>query len=189
MKTLFIALVALASCLQMATAQIQKNTKVQITMLGVPPTEQTRINGSYQVDQAGNIRMWEIGTIKAAGLTVTSLAKKVESAYKAAEIYTSPTIQIQTNSVVGNINEQLTVSGSVQRPGAIAFAKDMTLAQALAAAGGPTAFGTTKRVTVYREGKRYKLSPLTNDKHKLERVFPSDTIEVDQVKPFEKGGR
>ena len=79
--------------------------------------------------------------------------------------------------------------GSVNRPGTVPYLRGMTLAQALAAVGGPSTFGTTKRVTVWREGKKYALSPRTNERHKLERIFPDDVIEVDQVKAWESGGQ
>lgn len=189
MKRLFIVLLALASTAQVISAQIQKKTSIQISIIGVPPSEAARINAPYPVDAAGNIRMWEIGTIRAAGLTATSLAKKIEQAYKSAQIYTSPTIHIQTGSREEQIQELVTVMGSVGRPGTVPYLKGMTLAQALAAAGGPNTFGTTKRVTVWREGKKYALSPLTNDQHKLERIYPGDVVEVDQVKAWESGGR
>ncbi|MGJ8725833.1 MAG: polysaccharide biosynthesis/export family protein [Roseibacillus sp.] len=189
MKILLLVLLTVVTWAQPLAAQIQKNSKLQITVMGVPAGEQARINATYPVDASGNIRLWEIGTIRAAGMSSSSLAKKIEEAYKSAQIYTSPAIIIQE---IGNADTDLqqlvTVSGSVQRPGPINYVSGMTLAQAIAAAGGPNTFGTTKRVSVYREGKKYLLSPRTNDKHKLEKIYPSDTIEVDQVKAWESGG-
>jgi len=191
MKTILLIVFALAASLQFTAAQtkILKNSVIEIAVMGVPPGEQARINAEYPVDSNGNIRMWGIGSVSAAGLSSTALSQKIESAYKAVQIYTSPTILVRTNSGTERITEQVTLAGSVNRPGPIAWANGMTLAQALAAAGGPTTFGTTKRVTIYREGKKYALSPLTNDQHKLEKIYPSDTIEVDQVKAWEQGGR
>lgn len=191
MRTLLLFLLSCTAILQPLSAQgIQKSSKLQITIMGVPPGENSRIDNTYPVDASGNIRMWEVGTIRAAGLTSTALAKKIEQAYKTAQIYTSPTIIIQK---IGDADEELqqiiTISGSVQRPGPIQYSSGMTLAQAIAAAGGPSTFGTTKRVSVYREGTKYSLSPLVNDKHKLERVYPGDTIEVAGVKAWESGGR
>lgn len=189
MRTILICLLGFAVSLLSANAQIQKNTNIQISILGVPPGDAARINASYPVDASGNIRMWEIGSIRAAGLSITALSKKIEQAYKSKEIYTTPTILIQTGDVSGQLQQIITVMGSVQRPGTVGFLKNMTLAQAIAAAGGPNTFGTTKRVTVWREGQKYALSPLTNERHKLERIYPDDVIEVDQVKPWESGGR
>lgn len=192
MKTLLLTLLALATFLQIAPAQdnkVMKNSVIEIAVLGVPPGEQSRINQIYPVDGNGNIRMWEIGTVRAAGLSTTALAKKIESSYKAAEIYTSPTILIKTNSESEKVNELVTLAGKVNRPGPIQWIRGMTLAQAIASAGGPNTFGTTKRVSIYRDGKKYELSPLTNDTHKLEKVYPNDTIEIDQVRAWETGGR
>lgn len=189
MKTLLIILLSLTAGLSNIAAQIKKDTNVQITILGVPPEETARINATYPVDSNGNIRMWVIGDIRAAGLSRTALSKKIENAYRSAEIYTSPTIQVQTGSVEDELSQIVTVMGSVARPGTIPYIKGMNLAQALATAGGPTTFGTTKRVTVWREGRKYALSPLVNEKHKLEKIYPDDVVEIDQVKAWESGGK
>lgn len=188
-KLLLLLLIGCSLPLAFGQNTIQKNTQINIIARGLPPGEQSRIDAPYQVDEQGNINLWEIGTIRAAGLSPNALGRKIEEAYKQAEIYTSPSIQVQTNNVEGELQQLVTVSGSVVRQGTVPYIRDMTLAQAIAAAGGPSTFGTTKRVHVYREGKKYLLSPLTNDAHKLERIFPQDTIEVDQVKPWESGGK
>ena len=118
MKKLLLFLLSVAACVQPLSAQIKKNSKLQISVMGVPVGEQARINSTYPVDANGNIRMWEIGTIRAAGLTSTNLAKKIEQAYKNAEIYTTPAIIIQE---IGNVDQELvmqvTVSGSVHSAG------------------------------------------------------------------------
>lgn len=188
MKSILLFLLALAAGTSSLVADIEKNTNLEIKILGVPPEETARINSIYRVDNAGNIRMWEIGTIRAVGLDATALAKKIESAYKTAQIYTTPSIQIQTSEIDDIVQNVVTVMGSVNKPGAIQHIQGMTLASALATAGGPSTFGTTRRVTVFREGKKYLLSPLTNENHKLEKIYPEDLIEVDQVKAFENGG-
>lgn len=192
MKTLLLTLLALATFLQVGSAQVntvKRNSVIEIAVLGVPPGEQSRINQVYPVDGKGNIRMWEIGTIRAEGLSTTALAQKIEASYKSAQIYTSPTILVKTNSGEETVSELVTLAGKVNRPGPIQWVRGMTLAQAIASAGGPNTFGTTKRVSIYRDGVKYELSPLTDDKHKLEKVYPNDTIEIDQVKAWETGGR
>ncbi len=189
MKTLLVLFAVVMGITHTVAAQIVKNTSIQIAILGVPPEETQRINSTYAVDESGNIRMWEIGSIRAAGLSGTELARKIEQAYKSAQIYTTPSIQIQTGQTEGQLSELVTIMGSVNRPGTVPYIKGMTLAQALAAVGGPSTFGTTKRVTVWREGKKYSLSPRTIESHKLERIFPNDVVEVDQVRAWESGGR
>lgn len=188
MKILLSLLVGVIAGLSSLIAEVQRDTNIQINVLGVPPEDTARINSTYAVDSDGNIRMWAVGDIRAAGLTRTALSKKIENAYRVAQIYTSPTIQVQTQDVNEQLQQLVTVMGSVRRPGTMAYLRNMNLAQALAGAGGPTEFGTTKRVNVWREGKKYELSPLTNEKHKLERIYPDDVIEVDQVRAWEPGG-
>lgn len=82
----------------------------------------------------------------------------------------------------------VTVTGSVNQPGLVAGSGELTLAEAIDLGGGPSTFGTTKRVTVYREGKKYQLSPLTNAAHAQEKLYPGDVVEVDQVKAWESSG-
>ncbi|MEM9080823.1 MAG: SLBB domain-containing protein [Verrucomicrobiota bacterium] len=188
---LILAFAVFMGLFQTASAQavIEKNSKLEISIQGVPPSDATRINSTYPVDNSGNIQMWEIGAVRAAGLQPSSLARKIEAAYRNAQIYTSPVIQIQTQSKADDLLEVVTVTGKVKKPGDVPWQVGMTLMQAIAAAGGPDTFGTTKRVDVYREGKKYRLNPLESDKEKLEPVFPGDTIEIDQVKAWEKGGQ
>lgn len=49
------------------------------------------------------------------------------------------------------------------------------------AAGGPTEFGTLKRVKVVRDGRLIQLD-LTQEKLRNELVKPNDTIEIPQKK-------
>lgn len=53
--------------------------------------------------------------------------------------------------------EQFYVSGQVNSPGTFALRADLTVRQALAMAGGLTASGSDKKVTVERSGKKVKL--------------------------------
>ena len=54
---------------------VKKGSDLEIRFAGIPIEDQSRFNGVYQVDNSGNIRMWEIGTIKVAGLTAKQLAQ------------------------------------------------------------------------------------------------------------------
>lgn len=83
--------------------------------------------------------------------------------------------------------ELVTVTGQVKKPGTLSYNREMTLADAVGDAGGVSTFGTTKRVHVYREGKKYTLD-LSKEEHRNERIYPNDTVEVDQVKAWESGG-
>jgi protein involved in polysaccharide export with SLBB domain len=178
MKTLqiiFLALFALVPTLKAGI--IEAGQAIQITIQGVPISEQGRVNGTYSVSDAGYVRLWGINNIKAAGVDSNVLAQSIETAYKRAEIYTNPNVQVLANSSDKLIEQLLTVGGRVRAPGPKPFQKGMTLFQAVMASGGPTEFGAINRVKLYRNGKVY-IYDLTKGEHKLLKVYPNDTIDV-----------
>ena len=70
-----------------------------------------------------------------------------------------------------------TVVGEVQRPGPIKVFREMNLYAAVISAGGPTKDGSLRRVTVTRNGVP-KVYDLNDEKQKVIKVEPADTIEV-----------
>ena len=79
----------------------------------------------------------------------------------------------------------VSVGGQVTRPGVIEY-KNTTIYSMILAAGGPTQFGTLKRVKVIRDGKQFQLD-LTREKVKNEEfVKPDDVIEVPESNMFER---
>ena len=177
LTTLTILLTALVPVVQ--ASPIQSGRAIQITIQGVPPAEAARINGTYPVSDSGYVRLWSIGNIKAAGLDSTILAQRIEAAYRSAEIYTNPTIQVLSDSSDRLVEQMLTVGGKVRAPGAKPWQTGMTLFQAVMAAGGPTDFGALNRVKLYRNGRVYTYD-LTKGEHKMLKVYANDTIDVPQ---------
>jgi len=177
-KTL-IATFAIALCmLGQVFSQIEAGKAVSIAIRGVPPEEQGRINGDYTVADNGNINMPYIGQVRAAGLKPEHLAASLESLYKNAQIYNNPTFQVVANVQGAGLDEEVvTVGGQVGRPGPVKFQRGLTLWQAIQTAGGPTAFGTLKRVKVTRSGKQrqYDVTKLEAQQIPLE---SKDTIEI-----------
>mgnify|MGYP002037505179 CR=1 FL=1 len=163
--------------------QIEAGGAIQITIQGVPVAEQGRINGGYPVSDKGFITMWKIGDIKVAGVVPEALARKIEAAYREAEIYTSPVIQIIADSSDNLTLHVVTVGGKVRAPGPKPFRRGMTLYQAVMSAGGPTEFGAINRVSLYRNGKRY-IYDLHKGEHKLLKLYPRDTIDIPQKNVF-----
>ena len=159
--------------------QIEPGAAIQITIQGVPPAEQGRINAVYPVSETGYITLWQVGSIRAAGVETDVLARRIEAAYKSAEIYTNPTIQILADSSDKLTEQILTVGGKVRVPGPKPFTRGMTLFDAVMAAGGPTEFGAINRVKLYRNGRVYTYD-LTKGDHKLLKVYPRDTIDIPQ---------
>ncbi|MBB81629.1 MAG: hypothetical protein CMN02_11680 [Roseibacillus sp.] len=164
-------------------AQIEAGGAIKIAIQGVPTGEQARINGSYPVSETGFITMWKIGSIKVLGSETDVLARKIEAAYRDAEIYTSPVIQILADSGDNITVQMVTVGGKVRAPGAKPYRRGMTLYQAVMAAGGPTEFGAVNRISLFRNGKRY-IYDLNKGEHKLLKLYPKDTVDIPQKTVF-----
>jgi len=186
LKTLFLLLPVLLLPAHCATGQvIQANQAVAITIQGVPENDRATINGSYPVGQNGNINMPYIGAVRAAGMLPEQLAANLQSQYRNAGIYTSPTFQVVGDDRGKEIARQIvTVGGDVRSPGPIPFNNGLTLWQAIQAAGGENEFGSIKRVRLFRDGKamQYDLRKVENMQTELR---PGDTIQILRKRPFE----
>lgn len=108
------------------------------------------------------------------------MAAAIQNAYKFAEIYNSPTIQVVSTTGGGGVKDELVVvGGQVRRPGPVKFNNNLTIYQAIQNAGGPTEFGSMRRVTLFRGGKP-KIYDVTDPEFMKLQVFPDDTIDVPQ---------
>jgi polysaccharide export outer membrane protein len=70
------------------------------------------------------------------------------------------------------------IYGEVQRPASYRVERGMTVRQALAQAGGPTARGTERRLRIYRRGADAKVESLTPDLN--DPVRPDDVLYVQE---------
>lgn len=175
--TFFVAILALLSP---ALAQIEAGSSVQITIMGVPGEEKSKIDAIYPVSDSGNVNMPFIGAVRAAGLRPESLAASIQNAYKSAQIYNDPTIQVISTREGSGVREQVVhVGGQVRRTGPVAYQKNLTIYQAVQAAGGATEFGSLRRVKLYRSGKTQSYD-LTNPQFMRVPLQPDDTLEVPQ---------
>jgi polysaccharide export outer membrane protein len=180
MKKLFLTFLSLLVSLLPVVSQIEAGNSVQITIMGVPLEEKSKIEGIYPVSESGTVNLPYIGAVRAAGSKPESLALTIQAAYRSAEIFTNPTIQVISNAAGANVVQQLVhVGGQVRRTGPVQFQKDLTIYQAVQSAGGATEFGSLKRVKLYRNGKTQTLD-LTNPQMMRMPLEPNDTLEVPQ---------
>ena len=167
-----------------AAPEIAANTTLNIKLFGVLPQEQSKFDGDYQVDPRGYIYLplLEAG-IKASGISSSALARRIEEAYKNAEIYSNPRINVISNKdqAAQKIDAQIiTVGGKVRNPGPVQYIRGMTLFKAVAAAGGADAFGADNRVELHQKGVKKIYDIKSNNQHMAIPVFPGDTIRVPQ---------
>jgi len=164
---------------------ISKKELLELSIKGVPATEQTRIAGRYVVSPEGFIFLPLIEKgIRANGKSSSSLARTIEAAYRDADIYQNPRITVLSTKDTANVNidaQLFSVGGFVKAPGQRPYTRGMTLFQAVAAAGGETAFGSIRRVELHRNGRKWTYD-LRNAQHMRVKIYPHDTINVPQKK-------
>lgn len=161
-------------------AGLEPGEQINLTIRGIEPEEQQKISGVYRVGESGSVRLPMLDAlVPARGLTPEGFARAAEKAYKDAGIYSRPAIEVdvvqgkdqQTASVVS-------VGGQVRRGGDSPFRKDMTVIQAIDAAGGRNDFGG-RNLYLIRDGKQTCLD-FTNLAHKSIVLKPGDSIQVEQ---------
>lgn len=179
-KNILTTFVGFALAISPVFSQIESGTSVQITIMGVPAGEKGSVDGLYPVSQSGTINMPFIGPVRAAGLNPENLAASIQGAYRAAEIYANPTIQVIDTQGGAGVKEQVIhVGGQVRRTGPVGWQKNLTIYQAVQSAGGATEFGSLKRVKLFRNGKMQSYD-LSNPQFMTVPMEPNDTIEVPQ---------
>ena len=121
--------------------------------LKTPAEDAPNLTTTYAVSDRGTIKMPMLEQeIPAAGITTSSLARRIESAYKAADIYTAPMINVTLPSITdgGMPNHVVSVGGEVRATGEFPLRQGMTLMAAINRAGGFTEFARTKGVKLLR---------------------------------------
>lgn len=161
-------------------AGLEPGEQINLTIRGVDPEEQQKISGVYRVGESGAVRLPMLEhLVSARGLTPEGFARAAENAYKQAGIYSRPAIEVD---VVQGGGQQgvavISVGGQVRRAGDSPFRKDMTVIQAIDAAGGRNDFGG-RNLYLIREGKQTCLD-FTNLAHKNIVLKPGDSIQVEQ---------
>lgn len=183
LKKLFAIAMAAVALMSPALAQseIKTGKALQITIQGVPSDEKQKIDGQYMVTDSGLVNMPYLSSpIRAVGMRPGELGNVIQSRYKSEGIYRNPTIQVFSSAEGAGVDKQIvTVGGQVRKPGPVEFSRELTLYQAIQAAGGATEFGSLKRVVLYRagQGRRYDV---TQSQFMNIPLSPSDTIEVPQ---------
>lgn len=165
---------------------IKVGDTVQLSLKGVPPSEQAKVNGEYRVRDSGNIRVPIINVnVKAAGRKPEAVERSIEEAFKKAEIYVAPTISIQVrDEKIIEVRRVVVVGGHVRKPGRVQFREGMTLMEALEQAGGRGTFAS-KYLYLTRKnkstGKLVRTKLLYKDpKTKAIELEMNDSIHVPQ---------
>lgn len=110
-----------------------------------------------EVDLKGEIVMPMIGAVKCGGLTVVALQEQIKESYK--KYFIEPQVSVSfvydERSGMKSPWGSVLVMGSVQRPGPVNMpaTRELSVTQALLAAGNPTPLADKSRIRVTRRDK------------------------------------
>jgi len=176
---LVIAAFAGATCsnAQVGELPLRKGDRVTVSIGGIPDNEIQQIRGVYTVSDEGSIPLLYIGNIRAVGMKPSALQRSIEQTYISQEIYTRPTVvvSIDGGGENGGITTRFVTVIGVNKPGTVPYKQGMTMSQVIFNAGGPTPFGSMKKVKLIRSGS----APTV---HNLSTGLGNPSIDV-QVQP------
>lgn len=142
----------------------------------------TELNQTVTIQPDGYISLLNAGSLYAQGLTAPELAEAIRKAY--AGILHDPIVNIDVQDFQ---KPYFTVSGQVGKPGQYELRSDLTVAEAIAVAGGPTMPTAKTQVFLFHrtsrdwmEVKKVNLHDVLNGKNINEdaMVSPGDMIYV-----------
>jgi polysaccharide export outer membrane protein len=105
--------------------------------LSITVTDETDLTGKYRVDTDGSITMPYLSRVPVAGMTLADAQIKIATLLKSGQFLRNPQVRVEVDQFK---SRKVTVTGEVRTPGPITMAgTTMTLLEALALAGSPTA--------------------------------------------------
>src|ERR1700683_639764 len=116
---------------------------VRIDTGGAQPT--TPPASDVTIDEDGNISLPLVGPIKAAGLTSSELAERIQANYV-------PRYYVRCNATVLIAQRFFYVGGEVRNPGRFPWSDDTSLLKAISTASGFTDYANRQKVQLSRGG-------------------------------------
>ena len=105
------------------------------------------LNGEFLIDEEGVVNLPLIGDQRLMGLSMRQVRERVMEAYR---------VHLRNPSIAVIPLRRIHVLGEVQRPGQYAIDPTVSLAGAVALAGGATGIGELRKIRVVRDGAVYR---------------------------------
>ena len=159
LKHLILLLLALSTCwINAQESRLTPGNSFNLRLAAVPAEDTASVSSQDTLSSDGSFRLPYLDkAISASGLTATELQDKVVTLYKAAEIYTHPTVVVSFGG--GTPEMVISVGGEVRTPSEVPFRPGINLFAAINRAGGQTEYADMKKVKVLR-GKTEKIYDL-----------------------------
>jgi protein involved in polysaccharide export with SLBB domain len=129
------------------------------------------VSGEYEINSAGFVSIPLIGEVRAAGVTTTKLEQAIASKMKGS-IATHPKITVEIAAYA-----PFYVFGEVKKAGEYSFHPGLTVADALAMAGGLTYRANESRIYVRRAGST--IDEVVSADMSVP-IYPGDNIRVSE---------
>lgn len=108
-------------------------------------TTAPELNQSEKIESDGRVSLPLVGQVYASGKSTSQLQEELTNLYKS---------QLQNSEVTVTLESVIipvVVSGEVQKPGKVVFERPATVLEAIMEAGGFTAYGDPKTISVIRQ--------------------------------------
>src|SRR5690242_4871284 len=137
--------------------------KIKVTVFG-----EEDASGEYEIDATGTISARLIGRVAVKGMTVSEVEHTLYDQYRSRGFFKNPKISIELVNL-----RPFFILGEVEKRGNYPYINGLTVAQAVAIAGGYTYRASRTRITIQRVGVPQEVPAKENDP-----VYPGDIIRV-----------
>lgn len=137
--------------------------KIKVTVYG-----EDDVSGEYEVDASGAISAKLLGRVQVKGLTASEVEQTLVDQYRGRGYFRNPRISIELVNL-----RPFYILGEVEKRGSYPYVNGLTVAQAVAIAGGYTYRASRSHLTVQRAGAP-KEEPATENTP----VYPGDIVRV-----------
>jgi protein involved in polysaccharide export with SLBB domain len=147
-----------------APPQLEAGEKIRVTVFG-----ENSLSGEYQIDPSGFVSLPLAGTVKAAGLTQSDLARELEANLRSG--------YLKDPKVTVSILEfrPFYILGEVEKPGSYPYSSGLNVMSAIATAGGTTYRASQSTVLIQHAGGGEMRA---YDASKPIPILPGDIIQV-----------
>jgi polysaccharide export outer membrane protein len=128
-------------------------------------------SGTVPVRPDGKISLALIGDVQAAGKTPEQLTTDLTGLLK--KYIAEPRVTVTVTAIN---SRKVYLLGEVNRPGPVIMTPSMTVLQAIAAAGGPTAYANTKKMYVLRKDGANQTKLAFNYKEAIKGNAPEQNV-------------
>lgn len=146
--------------------------KVSIDVYGVP-----ELSRSVQVDASGRIAMPLLGSVQASGKTPLELGSLIAGQLRGKYVR-NPQVTI---NLTETLSQNVTIDGSVTKPGQYAIAGRETLLRAIARAEGTTEFAAENHIVVFRRVNNQDMAALYDIRAIRAGMYPDPEIYANDV--------